>query len=340
MAASSADLLICPLSTRLADTPEAMPRGACFGSYGVRMDIQSSVIFVAIVGLWLVWVGPYLLRFQRAGSLAEAGGPSMTFEPVPAIATGSGPQGIIMENTAHTGNTQPAPLRGSHAPAAAVRPAGPAPLKIRYGRTALALLGAAALVTLVIGGGLALFGAVSGSVPGFALLTVAAVVVVLRTLARRDRRRKAEARVSRAFEEAMGPMVPDEVPAAPRRETVLFDAAEGAEEPAAPAPLTAEELRAEARKVAVEAEAARRPEPETGTPWQPVEVPKPTYTQSAKVARPAPEPLPVPEEKKPTVKTPIKQAAVAPKVELPAAAPREERANRLNLDDVLQRRRA
>jgi hypothetical protein len=315
-----------------------MPRRACFGSYGVRVDIQSSVIFVAIVGLWLVWVGPYLLRFQSAGTIAEAGGPSMTFEPVPAIATRSGQQGIIMENTAHTGNTQPVPSRGSQA--AGARRAGPGPLKIRYGRTALALLGAAALVTLVVGGGLALFGAVSGSVPVFALLTLAAVVVVLRTLARRDRRRKAEARVSRAFEEAMGPVAPDQLPAAPRRETVLFDAAEGAEEPAVPAPLTAEDLRAEARKVAAEAEAARRTEPETGAPWQPVEVPKPTYTQSAKVARPAPEPLPVPEEKKPTVKTPIKQAAVAPKVELPAAAPREERANRINLDDVLQRRRA
>jgi len=311
------------------------------------MDVQSSVIFVAIVGLWLVWVGPYLLRYHGAGAATEAASrPSLSFDPMPAIAAAGGPQGIIMENTAHTGNMQPAPLRPASAPAAASgRADGPAPLKIRYGRTALALLGAVSLVTLVVGAPLALFGAVSGSVPGFALLAVAAVVVVLRTLARRDRRRRAQARVTRAFEEAMGPVAIEEVPPAPRRETVLFDAAEGTEaaavagEPAVVAPLTPAELRAEAMKVAVEAEAARRPEPESGAPWQPVEVPKPTYTQSAKVERPAPEPLPVPEEKKPTVKTPIKQAAVAPKVELPAA-PREDRGGRINLDDVLQRRRA
>jgi hypothetical protein len=320
-----------------------MRRGAWFGSYGVRVDIQSSVIFVAIVGLWLVWVGPYLLRFQRAGTAADAvAGPSMTFEPVPAIATGSGPQGIIMENTAHTGYTQPAPPRTSPAAAASGRAGGPAPLKIRYGRTALALLGAVSLLTLAVGGVLALFGAVSASVPGFALLTVAAVVVVLRTLALRDRRHRAQARVARAFEEAMSPSFREERPPAPRRETVLFDAAEGstaAAGPTVPPALTPEMLRAEAMKVAAEAEAARRPEPGTGAPWQPVEVPKPTYTQSAKVERPAPEPLPVPEEKKPTVKTPIKQAATPPKVELPAA-PREDRAGRINLDDVLQRRRA
>ncbi|EMY35462.1 hypothetical protein D477_004077 [Arthrobacter crystallopoietes BAB-32] len=190
-----------------------------------------------------------------------------------------------------------------------------------------------------MGGVLAMFGAVSGSVPGYALLTVAAAVVILRSLARRDRRRRAAERVERAFEAAMGPHIPEVRTAVPRRETVLFNAAEAVEEPAAPTPLTAEELRAAALKVAAEAEAARPAEPQTGAPWQPVEVPKPTYTQSAKVERPAPQPLPAPEEKKPTVKTPIKQAAAAPKVELPASS-REDRAGRINLDDVLQRRRA
>lgn len=328
------------------------------------MDIQSSVIFVVIVGLWLVWVGPYLLRFLGTATLAEAlPGQGISFDSGPVTATGSAAQGIIMENNAHSGTARAASGPERVAPeSAAPEQRAPAPLNIRYGRTALALLGTAALLTFVIGGGLALFGVVSGSVPGVALLTVAAVVLMLRMLVRRDRRRRAAARVNRAFEEAMNPPVHHLSPL-PQRETVLFDAAEaeadavsGSEkqEPAAapePRRLTPEELRAEALKVAAEAESksAANATPGSGPTWQPVEVPKPTYVASAKAERPAPAPLPAPEVKKPTAKTPIKQAAVAPKTDLPGAAKDgvspvakevAPQAGKINLDAVLQRRRA
>jgi hypothetical protein len=269
-----------------------------------------------------------------------------------------------MENNAHSGTARAASGPERVAPESAAREQrAPAPLNIRYGRTALALVGAGALLTFVIGGGLALFGVVSGSVPGVALLALAAVVLMLRGLVRRDRRRRAAARVNRAFAEAMNPPVHHLSPL-PQRETVLFDAAAEADaaaasrsekqEPvAAPEPrrLTPEELRAEALKVAAEAESksAANSAPGSGPTWQPVEVPKPTYVASAKAERPAPAPLPAPEVKKPTAKTPIKQAAVAPKTDLPVAAkdgasPAAKEAapqpGKINLDAVLQRRRA
>lgn len=323
------------------------------------------MIFVVIVGLWLVWVGPYLLRFLGTATLAEAlPGQGISFDSGPVTATGSAAQGIIMENNAHSGTARAASGPGRVAPEGAAREQhAPAPLNIRYGRTVLALVGAGALLTFVIGGGLALFGVVSGSVPGVALLAVAAVVLMLRALVRRDRRRRAAARVNRAFEEAMNPPVHHLSPL-PQRETVLFDAAaeaeaeaasgsENQEQAAAPEPrrLTPEELRAEALKVAAEAESknAANSAPGTGPTWQPVEVPKPTYVASAKAERPAPAPLPAPEVKKPTAKTPIKQGAVAPKTDLPVAAkdgasPAAKEAaspaGKINLDAVLQRRRA
>ncbi|AUI49584.1 hypothetical protein AC20117_00910 [Arthrobacter crystallopoietes] len=321
------------------------------------------MIFVVIVGLWLVWVGPYLLRFLGTATLAEAlPGQGISFDSGPVTATGSAAQGIIMENNAHSGTARAASGPARVAPEGAAREQhAPAPLNIRYGRTALALVGAGALLTFVIGGGLALFGMVSGSVPGVAMLAVAAVVLMLRMLVRRDRRRRAAARVNRAFEEAMNPPVHHLSPL-PQRETVLFDAAADADaaaanasekpEPvAAPQRLTAEELRAEALKVAAEADSksAAASAPGSGPTWQPVEVPKPTYVASAKAERPAPAPLPAPEVKKPTAKTPIKQAAVAPKTDLPVAAkdgasPAAKEVapqpGKINLDAVLQRRRA
>jgi hypothetical protein len=268
-----------------------------------------------------------------------------------------------MENNAHSGTARAASGHERVAPEGAAREQrAPAPLNIRYGRTALALVGAGALMTLVIGGGLALFGVVSGSVPAVALLAVAAVVLMLRALVRRDRRRRAAARVNRAFEEAMNPPVQHLSPL-PQRETVLFDAAAEAEaaaasgwgkreQVAAPEPrrLTPEELRAEALKVAAEAESkgVANSAPGSGPTWQPIEVPKPTYVASAKAERPAPAPLPAPEVKKPTAKTPIKQAAIAPRTDLPVAKDGSSStakeavppAGKINLDAVLQRRRA
>jgi hypothetical protein len=216
-------------------------------------------------------------------------------------------------------------------------------------------------VVFVAGGALALAGAAPGQVPGFALLAAIAVVVILRSLAIRDRRNRAAARADRAAHTASASQAAGM--RTPSRPTQLFDGAAADAEatpeaaPAAPAPLTAAELREQALKVAAEAGDTVAPARPSGTPWQPVDVPKPTYVAAAKANRPAPAPLPAPEVKKPQLKTSIKQtvaqrteeaaaqrSAEAQHTEEAAAAAeasgQASAANRLNLDDVLQRRRA
>lgn len=228
----------------------------------------------------------------------------------------------------------PAEAPRTHAPAAA-------PLRIRTGRLAVALTGLAAIVVLVVCAPLALFGAVGAGVPGVALVVLAASFAGLRSFAVRDRRRKALARMEAVFAEAMS--TPDPPAPARRTQSEVFDV-EPAAEPA-PAP-TLEELRAAARRVAasVEAPAAKT--------WEPVGVPLPTYVGAAKAERPEPAPLPADEEKKPSGVTSIlqdtraaaraAQPALDNVTELPGA--RSDAASpatgRINLDAVLQRRRA
>ncbi|MGM0928795.1 MAG: hypothetical protein ACQEXN_03675 [Actinomycetota bacterium] len=264
-------------------------------------------------------------------------------------------------------NAQPAPSTSSPVQQPSRQPAGQPEFRIRYGRTALALTGAVALVVFVAGGALALAGIVAGQVPGFALLAAVAVVVILRSLAIRDRRNRAAARADRAARTVAGAQATGK--RTPARPTQLFDGAAAEAQPApeaapaAPAPLTAAELREQALKVAAEAGDTVAPSRPSGTPWQPVDVPKPTYVAAAKANRPAPAPLPAPEVKKPQVKTSIKQTTAQRTEEAAAqrsakaaeqhpeqhseeaaaaaeASGQPSAANRLNLDDVLQRRRA
>ncbi len=265
-------------------------------------------------------------------------------------------------------NAQPAPSTSSpvlqpSSQQPSRQAAGQPEFRIRYGRTALALTGAVALVVFVAGGALALAGVVAGQVPGFALLATFAVVVILRSLAIRDRRNRAAARANRAARTASTSQATGM--RTPARPTQLFDGAAAEAQPApeaapaAPAPLTAAELRGQALKVAAEAGDTAAPSRPSGAPWQPVDVPKPTYVAAAKANRPAPAPLPASEVKKPQVKTSIKQTAAQRTEEAAAqrsaeaaeqhteeaasaadASGQPSAANRLNLDDVLQRRRA
>ncbi|NKX53707.1 hypothetical protein [Arthrobacter mobilis] len=249
-----------------------------------------------------------------------------------------------MDNTARSAHSG---LAGPAVPLAA--PEGASVFRIRWGRTVLALVGTMAAAAFVTGTLLALFGALPAGVPLVALLVVAIVVATLRGLAVRDRRLRARARAERALAEPVEPEAEPERPARPR-ETVLFnaDAAAGGESAAErPAALSAEQLRAEALKVAAEADRrAAVSGPGTGSAWQPVELPKPTYVDAAKAERPAPEPLPAPEVKKPTAKTYLKQdpalkpAAAAAETPAAQAAPARPQTAKLNLDAVLQRRRA
>lgn len=225
----------------------------------------------------------------------------------------------------------------------------------RWRRIGVALVGlgalVAALVTLILG----IAGVVSLILPLVCVIVAAGAVAVLRVLAVRGRR----ARVDRAFTAAMAPVrdaapesaVAAPVVAAPKRPTALFDVEE-----ASVRPPTAMERRTAALAVVhgssaldllrVETDTA---EPAGATAWAPVEVPRPIYVDAAKAERQAPAPLDLPEAPKPISKTPIKASEAAAR----AAASDEQTADgvdgeagsapaigRINLDDVLQRRRA
>ncbi len=207
-------------------------------------------------------------------------------------------------------------------------------LKIRYGRTALALVGACALVAAVGLTVAALFGAVSGWAPLIALAVTALSVVILRTLAVRDRR----SRMNAAFRDAMySAPQQQKAPEQPNKDTELFDAEHGQEVAEVP-PLSAEDLRQAALAVAA---AAGDSAPTAGATWEPTEVPTPVYVQAPKAERPAPEPLRLPEAPKPEGKPTMKQAASEHRAATHSVAedPRPT-TGRINLDDVLQRRRA
>lgn len=240
--------------------------------------------------------------------------------------------------------------RKSAGPAArAAAPVTAGRFRIRYGRTALALCGLLSLVTAVVSGILLPFGLGTPFLPLTCAAMTAVSVAVLRWLAVRDR----TARVHAAFRSAMSAPAPrreaDRIPPRPesapheaRRESPLFDAE--AHQPKA-APLTAQELREAALAVAVAAgdpSAASAAAVPGGTPWQPVEIPKPVYVEAAKAERPEPEPLALPEAPKAAGKPSLKQGAVSAPVAASTEAQQLSKAQSAlsNLDDVLQRRRA
>ncbi|MCW1250090.1 hypothetical protein ODZ83_07840 [Acaricomes phytoseiuli] len=229
--------------------------------------------------------------------------------------------------------------------------------RVRYDRLALALAGLAASVTFVVSLIFLVFGTGVLWLPISAVLIGAASVASLRMLALRD----AQQRRAQAGEPWIRVAVPVDAPvAAPEgaaapvsgKSAEVFDSQDGQRNQEAAKPFTAEELRQAALDVAREAEqkAAEAGDAEartSGDAWEPAEVPKPSYVDAAKAERPMPEPLALPEQPKPTVKTSIKadQASVSrpimtnPMLRKPVK-PGTKRAAQNNLDDVLQRRRA
>ncbi|MGV0110331.1 MULTISPECIES: hypothetical protein [unclassified Arthrobacter] len=325
-------------------------------------SLDSSLVLVAIVGLWLVWVAPFLLR--RAV-------PDLAAHPLPVTNAGTTrSRKTVMTMSAfqddrHRGQGAPqADFAGTTAGTTtgafadsdgAARSARVGLGSVHWGRLCVALVGALALLSVPVTLVLTVLGLVPVATPLIGVAVAAAAVVTLRTLALRSRR----ARVDRAFAEAMAPVRPDaavtapaaSVVPAPRRPTALFDADETQVRV-----LTAMELRTAAlavahgstvvdiRPEAEEAEGSVLPENErtTGAAWAPVELPRPTYVDAAKVERQAPAPLDLPEAPKPSSRTPIKAAeAAARSAEAPdPSADRAPATGRINLDDVLQRRRA
>lgn len=310
------------------------------------------MILVVAVVLWIVWVAPYVLRnrrhqFQPAGDfLADA----------PADEKPEPPTGLVLNVAAQ--QEKPMDTRKSAGPAAkAARPvsSGRPPagrFQIRYGRTVFALIGFLSLVTAVVSGLLLLFGLGAPFLPLTCAALTAVSIAILRWLAVRDRK----AKVNAAFRSAMSapaprpeanriPPKPEAAPAPKEalRESPLFDAE--AHQPKVQQ-LTAQELREAALAVAVAAgdlsAATAVSGAPAGTPWEPVEVPKPIYVEAAKAERPAPEPLELPEAPKAVGKPSLKQGAAAtpavPATE--AQQPGKAQSALSNLDDVLQRRRA
>ncbi|GHD04137.1 hypothetical protein [Zhihengliuella salsuginis] len=221
-------------------------------------------------------------------------------------------------------------------------------LRVRYGRLGLALVGVAALGAFVVTVLLAPFGVVSGLWPLAAAAVFAGSFVSLRSLAVRDRRRRVLERINRTYSDAMAAVagiVAAEEPV--HGSSDVFDAQPGSGE--TERQLTVQELRAEARRVAAR-ENAQRPVATTGAleqsrTWEPVAVPRPTYVDADKATRPEPAPLQRPEEKKPVnvksilADTRAKSSAAAEPVAAAPGIQHAQAAGRINLDDVLQRRR-
>lgn len=297
------------------------------------------MILVVAVVLWIVWVGPYVLRthrheFQPAGDyFAEASPHEM---PDPRA-------GVVMKLATRQEKVMDA-RHGTKGSAGTINSRQSKTFKIRYGRTALALVGLVSLLSGLVSVVLLAFGMTEPVVPLACAVLTAVVVAVLRSLAIRDRKGKVDA----AFRSAMHQPAPRAADAPLRTEPKvlpvrpekpLFDAE--ADRPQAK-PLTAVELREAALAVA---EAAGDSMVNAAVPvatWEPVEIPKPVYVDAAKAERPAPEPLALPEAPKASGKPSLKQGAAAvasgpaPDAEHPSKAP----SSLSNLDDVLQRRRA
>lgn len=300
------------------------------------------MILVVAVVLWIVWVAPYVLRNRR--HQAQAAGDFLA--DIPAIESSEPRAGTVLNITAQQENAME--IRKS--PETATETSGSATtggaFRIRYGRTAIALVGVLSLLTAFVSGVLLPFGIGSALLPVAGLATTVGAVAVLRSLAVRDRK----AKVNAAFRSAMGAPVQRQgsvatdtaARPAPRPESRLFDAEAHQPQPK-PKPLTAMELREAALAVAVaagDASAAMSLKP-ADTTWEPVEVPTPVYVAAAKAERPAPQPLDLPEAPKAVGKPSLKQGVPAAPPAAPAAKPLTKAQSALsNLDDVLQRRRA
>ncbi len=315
-----------------------------------------------MIAVLLAFIVPSLIRRGR-----RTGEPALSLASAPDEALTSGPARQD-ETLARVGpdpaDVQPAPTpkttrphdterprRNTMATPARTRSAAPttAGFRIRYGRLTIALAGALAALALVAGGLLAPFGILSGFVPLVGAIVLVGSFIGLRVLAVRDRRRKVLARMDAIFHEAMYTQPAE--PVARRRATKVFDAREQ-ETAVAQAPPANGSVRHHTPVAA--------PSATTPSTWEPVAVPKPTYVGAAKAERPAPEPLPAGEEKKPQKATSIlaqtriaeQEALLAEQTEraergeeVPAVpeAPRRRPAAQtggMNLDAVLQRRRA
>jgi type II secretory pathway pseudopilin PulG len=260
----------------------------------------TSLVFVAIVGLWAAYLLPQWIRRRDAlGASRTTDRHSLALRVLQRRRRERRPSPSTAPLIPRQLRTPPAPVPAP----VTTRDAVPASAVARRRRTVLtALLGVTALCFV---------GAVAGAVPALVALMpgalLAADVAALRAVALRERRR--------------GPAQPmrtarGAVPGGPR---VAEAAAEPVLEPApidqpVPEPIVA------SAPVVAEMDA------DDGS-WTPIPVPPPTYTLKPMAPRPEPAPLPTPA-----------QPQLAPAARARAWV-LEEPAD-LDLDDVLERRRA
>lgn len=229
-------------------------------------------------------------------------------------------------------------------------------LSIKWDRTIIFLLGCAALFLAIITGILApLTVAVTWPWPVFLGLLGSGSIGALRYLAIQERREHAVYSTASTATGGVAEHAPTgHTPVFNNEEYVAQEAALRAQQQRAALDLpddqtfldgmnfadesenaqhsvpTHAELIAVAKKVAEESARA------TGSTWDPVPVPKPTYARTAVAHRPAPQALEVPEVPVADRTQSLHDAAKAPE---PAAEEHPHQAG-INLDDVLNRRRA
>ncbi|GAB2898339.1 hypothetical protein [Neomicrococcus lactis] len=234
-----------------------------------------------------------------------------------------------------------------------------APLKINYGRLAVAVVGLIAFVTMLIAAVMALAGQGTGRLASTMLVVVIASFIGLRALALRARQRRAMERVQAAFADAMNPQLDSFEETESRPQLAIASVYAG---PSRPFDALATDESAVSTAVAVKDSATEAvsssseisaTEPATlaqgaGEEWKPVELPKPLYTEAPVVKREVAEPLAKPEEKKATPGAPsIRQSEDLARVVHRAATgaliqgyAESLDTGRIDLDMVLRRRRA
>ena len=233
-----------------------------------------------------------------------------------------------------------------------------APLKINYGRLAVALVGLIAFVTMLVAAVMALAGQSTGRLAFTMLLLVVASFIGLRALALRARKRRAMERVQAAFADAMNPYFEESSDTATRPHLTVAADYTGPSRPFdAQAPEEEGETTAKAEDGPENGAAPSSSENNESAPaalntkseeWQPVAVPKPLYTEAAVVKRDVAAPLEKPAEKKASADAPsIRQSEDLARVVHHAATDALIQSyavsldtGRINIDDVLRRRRA
>ena len=210
---------------------------------------------------------------------------------------------------------------------------------VRWDRTAIFAVAALALLTAVITGLAALFGAATGAVAGISLGIAVLGVVGLRLLALRDRKPRTDRQIEAAFEEAASPVstggVFDASASAPwavhtTSSGTTASTPQAAEATTAQDTTTADSTATESAPLAAPGRSTEKPQATLPS------VPRPTYLDAPEAIRPEQKPLELPEVKAAQPGTRLKDGVSAEyQARVQASAQRT-----MDLDKVLERRRA